>query len=85
MLSCILNSDWAITVNIQIIRIFTRVRQLLQDNTELRLEIEKIKHTLGNHTKNIELVFQYVDELLEKQEKPKPRKVIEGFKIRKKK
>jgi len=39
MLSGILNSDRAIAVNIQIMRIFTKLRQALWDNTELRLEI----------------------------------------------
>ena len=37
MLSSVLNSQRAINVNIQIIRIFTRIRQLFIDNTELRL------------------------------------------------
>ena len=40
MLSGILNSDRAINVNIQIMRVFTRIRQVLIDNTELRLAIE---------------------------------------------
>ena len=83
MLSSVLNSKQAILVNIQIIRIFTRIKQMLTDNTELRLEIEQIKHKLGNHSKNIELVFQYLDELLEKKEQPKTQKQI-GFKISKK-
>lgn len=43
MLSGILNSDRAISVNIQIMRIFTKIRQMLTDTTELRLDIEKIK------------------------------------------
>jgi hypothetical protein len=43
MLSSVLNSSKAIEVNIQIIRVFTKMRQLTADNTELRLEIEKIK------------------------------------------
>ncbi|MES2762329.1 MAG: ORF6N domain-containing protein [Bacteroidota bacterium] len=47
MLSGILNSDRAIAVNIQIMRIFTRVRQMLTDNTELRLDVEKIKRKPG--------------------------------------
>ncbi len=83
MLSSVLNSKQAILVNIQIIRIFTRIKQLIIDNTELRLEIEQIKDKLGNHSKNIELVFQYLDELLEKKETSKPRKQI-GFKLPKK-
>ncbi len=44
MLSSILNSAHAITVNIQIMRVFTRTRQMLTDHTEIRLEIEKILH-----------------------------------------
>ena len=84
MLSSVLNSKQAILVNIQIIRIFTRIKQMLADNTELRLEIEQIKHKLGNHSKNIELVFQYLEELLEKKNDSKPRVQI-GYKVGKKK
>ncbi|HVA99515.1 MAG TPA: ORF6N domain-containing protein [Bacteroidia bacterium] len=84
MLSSVLNSSQAIQVNIQIMRIFTRIRQMFSDNTELRLAIEKLERKTENHTKNIELVFHYLDELLEKKEHPKPRKQI-GYKILKKK
>lgn len=64
MLSGILNSDRAIAVNIQIMRIFSKIRQMLFDNTELRLDIEKIKKKLDNQDKNMEIVFRYLDELL---------------------
>ncbi|MGV3685024.1 MAG: ORF6N domain-containing protein [Daejeonella sp.] len=80
MLSSILNSERAIHVNIQIIRIFTKLRMILTDNTEIRLEIEKIKTKLDNQDKNMEIVFRYLDELLEKKERPlQPRKRI-GYK-----
>lgn len=79
MLSSVLNSERAINVNIQIIRIFTRIRHMFIDNTELRLEIEKIKSKLDNQDKNMEVVFRYLDELIESKEDPKPRKRI-GFK-----
>jgi regulator of replication initiation timing len=79
MLSSVLNSEKAIEVNIQIIRIFTKLRTLLIDTTVLQLEVEKIKKKLDNHDKNIEIVFAYLDELIEKQQKPLPRKQI-GFK-----
>ena len=85
MLSSVLKSKRAREMNIAIMRAFVALRKMLLNNTELRLEIEKIKSKVDNHNKNIELVFQYLDELLEKQEKPKPRQVIEGFKIKKKK
>lgn len=74
----VLNSQRAIQVNIQIMRIFARIRQMLTDNTELRLEIEQIKKKLNNHDKNIEIVFSYIDELLEKKEKPETKNKI-GF------
>lgn len=79
MLSGILNSDRAIGVNIQIMRIFTRIRQMLTDTLSLKLEIEEIKKKLQNQDKNIELVFSYLDELIVRQEDPTPRKRI-GFK-----
>lgn len=82
MLSGILNSDRAISVNIQIMRVFTQIRKALTDNTEIRLVIEEIKKKLDNNTKNIEVVFQYLDELVEK--KKEPRKQI-GYKLPKKK
>ena len=78
MLSSVLNSKNAIQVNIRIMRIFLKIRQILGDNTELRLDIEQIKRKLNNQNQNIELVFKYLDELIEKQEKPKKSSPI-GF------
>lgn len=57
-------------------RVFTRIRQMLTDNTELRLAIEKLERKAENHTKNIEVVFKYLDELLEKKDNSRPRKAI---------
>jgi len=80
MLSSVLSGKIAIAVNIQIMRIFTRIRQMVTDNTELRLDIEKIKKKLDNQDKNMEIVFRYLDELLEKKESPTPRTKI-GYKL----
>ncbi|WP_378187399.1 ORF6N domain-containing protein [Aquimarina sp. W85] len=79
MLSSVLNSPTAIKVNIQVIRVFTKIRQMLTDNLSVKLEIEEIKKKLLNHSKNIELVFDYLDELQEKKENPDDRKKI-GYK-----
>ncbi|MCF8381476.1 MAG: ORF6N domain-containing protein [Bacteroidales bacterium] len=79
MLASVLNSEKAIQVNIQIVRIFTRIREALTDNLSIKLEIVEIKKRLQNQDANIELVFNYLDELIEKQENPKPRKQI-GYK-----
>ncbi len=83
MLSSVLNSPKAIQVNIQIMRVFTQIRQSLADNTELRLLVEELRKKTDNNTKNIEVVFQYFDELFDKKEKVKPRTQI-GYKIGKK-
>jgi regulator of replication initiation timing len=83
MLSSVLRSDRAIAVNIKIIRIFTKMREVLNDNLTLRLEIEEIKKKLNNHSKNIEVVFSYLDELIDKKEKTKERTKI-GYKVEKK-
>ena len=79
MLSSVLKSKRAREMNIAIMRAFVALRKMLVNNTELRLEIELIKKKINNHDKNIELVFQYLDELLEKKENPKPKNKI-GFK-----
>ena len=79
MLSSVLNSDKAIQTNIQIMRIFTKVRQMLLDTTEMKLDIAQIQKKLENQGKNIELVFSYLDELTEKKEDEKSRPKI-GYK-----
>lgn len=79
MLSSVLHSQTAIKVNIQIIRVFIKIRQMLTDHLELKLEIEDIKKKLKHQNKNIELVFSYLDELLEKKENQQPRIKI-GYK-----
>lgn len=58
--------------------VFKKVREMLVDTVGLKLEIEEIKKKIQNQDKNIELVFSYLDELIEKQENPKPRRKI-GF------
>ncbi|MCE3295080.1 MAG: hypothetical protein K0R65_794 [Crocinitomicaceae bacterium] len=48
MLSSVLNSDTAIEVNIQIIRIFTRIRETLAFNKDILAKLERIEHRLLN-------------------------------------
>jgi hypothetical protein len=79
MLSSVLKSDKAIQTNIQIMRIFTKVREMLLDTTEMKIDILQIQKKLENHDKNIELVFSYLDELTEKKEDESERVKI-GYK-----
>jgi regulator of replication initiation timing len=82
-LSNVVRSGIAKQMSIRIIEVFVKMRQMLSDNTELRLDIEKIKRKLDNQDKNMEIVFRYLDELLDKKENPKPRVKI-GYKLPKK-
>jgi len=64
MLSSVLNSETAIQVNIQIIRVFTKMKQLLLDNKELFLKIEKIERKLTEHDKDLQNIFTILKKLL---------------------
>lgn len=61
-------------------RVFSKIRQTLADTTALRIDIEQIKHKLHNHDKNIEVVFRYLDELIEKNEEPSTPRPQIGYK-----
>jgi len=80
-LSGVLNSEKAILMNIQIMRVFIKMRTMITDSLSLQLDIEEIKKKLLNQDKSIELVFNYLDELMEKQENPKSRNKV-GYKIK---
>jgi len=77
MLSSVLKSKKAIQVNIQIMLVFSKVRELFVDSLELKLDIEEIKRRLANQDKNLEQVFTYLEELIEKQRDPPPRRQID--------
>ncbi len=83
MLANVLKSERAVQVSIRIIELFVKLREMLLKNTDLKYEIEKIKRKLDNQDKNMEIVFRYLDELLDKKENPKPRAKI-GYRLPKK-
>ena len=68
MLSGILHSDRAIHVNIQIMRVFVRLRQLLLDNKDLRMELEEFRQVTEER---FQIVFETLDQLLTIENKPK--------------
>ena len=82
MLSSVLNSDRAILVNIQIIRVFTKMRELLTTHKDILQKLEQIETKDIEQDKKIMLIFEYLKQLEKaKQEefKYKNRKKI-GFK-----
>ena len=65
MLSSVLNSDQAISVNIQIIRIFTTMRTMLSSQKELILAMERIKNKQVDHEEKISLILRYIRKIQE--------------------
>ncbi len=76
MLSSVLNSPTAIAVNIQIIRVFTKMRALLMTHKDILLQLEKMEKKLGSHDEQIALVFSYLKKLLNP---PQPARRRIGF------
>ena len=68
MLSSVLRSKPAIQVNIQIMRAFTKMRQMIFDNEELRKEIENLRADVDG---KFQVVFETLDQLLTVDTKPK--------------
>ena len=68
MLSGVLRSKTAIHVNIQIMRAFTKMRQMIFDNAELRKQIDELK--ADTHGK-FRIVFETLDQLLIIENRPK--------------
>jgi hypothetical protein len=82
MLSSVLNSDRAIAVNIQVMRVFTRMRELLQNNQNIMNKLMEMEGKGAKRDESISLIFDYLRQLEhEKQqvENQRNRKKI-GFK-----
>ena len=65
MLSSVLNSDTAIQVNIQIIRVFTKMKQMLLDNKELFIKIDKLEKKMTAHDEDLKNIFIILKKLLQ--------------------
>ncbi len=76
MLSSVLNSDRAIQVNIQIMRAFTRLRQMLSTHEELKRKIEAME---SKYDRQFRVVFEAIKQLIDTDDKPK-RKI--GFEVK---
>ncbi|MDH4471232.1 MAG: ORF6N domain-containing protein [Fluviicola sp.] len=85
MLSSVLNSGIAIQVNIQIIRVFSGMRELLSSQHELLKKVNELEDRMADHDEKIMTVFECMKELLResivdrpaigfKQQKSKPQK-----------
>jgi hypothetical protein len=82
MLASVLNSERAISVNIQIIRVFIRLRTLLESHHEILRKIELLEKKDIELDDKVTLIFEYLKQLEKSKQKEtdfKQRKRI-GFK-----
>jgi ORF6N domain len=77
MLSSVLNSETAIRVNIRIIRVFTKMRELLLTHKDILLQLEKMENKIASHDGDITVIFDYLKQLLNP---PNPPRNKIGFK-----
>jgi hypothetical protein len=80
MLSSILNSKRSIAVNIHIMRVFNKLREMLLTHKDLLLKMNELESKVTNQDKSIKQIFTYFKQLLKQESEP--RKPI-GFKPKK--
>lgn len=68
MLSSVLNSKKAIQINIQIIRLFTKLREMVDTYAELR---EKVEEMEKNNETNFKEIFRIIRLIIKEKSKPK--------------
>ena len=73
MLASILNSDRAIEVNIQIVRVFNKMKELLLTNKDILLKLEQLENKVNGQDENIRLVFEALKQLMNPPNGPRKR------------
>ena len=71
MLSSVLNSPTAVKVNIEIMRTFVRIRQLIAIPGELVEQLTKLAETVELHDEQIKVISQVLQQMLEKPVAPR--------------
>ena len=77
MLSGVLNSETAVRMHIQIIRVFAKMKEMLLTNKDILLQLEKIEKKFTGYDEDIALIFKYLKQLLNP---PLPPRQKIGFK-----
>jgi hypothetical protein len=79
MLSSVLNSERAIEVNITIVRVFVRLREMIGTHKELARKLSELEQHLKDHDQQIQAIFEAIRQLMSPPERP--RKKI-GFEVK---
>ena len=78
MLSSVLRSKQANDVNISIMRVYNKMKELLLLNKDILLKLEKLENTSGKNAEDIKIIFSYIKKLIEQPTKEKTSRI--GFK-----
>jgi hypothetical protein len=78
MLSSVLISERAIKVNIQIMRVYIRMRELMITHKDILLKLEELESKVSSHDEKIILIFEYLKKLIAPETKIRKRV---GYKI----
>ncbi|WP_343702660.1 ORF6N domain-containing protein [Chitinophaga sp.] len=73
MLASVLNSDQAIAVNVQIVRMFVQMREALLMHKDVLLRLEQLEKRVTVHDGQIELIFKHLRQLLSYPAEPRVR------------
>ncbi len=64
MLSSVLRSKRAIRMNVEIMRAFVRLREILESNKELARKVSELERQFGSHDAQIRQIFEALHELM---------------------
>ena len=82
MLASVLNRDKAIKVNLQIVRIFIHMRDLMISNKEILFRLERMEYNIADHDAQILSILDYMSQLEEakQEELDQKNRKLNGFK-----
>ena len=73
MLSSVLHSDRAIQVNLQIMRLFVKMREMVLKHKDILLKINEMEQKVCGHDEKIKLLFNYLKQFIEERKSPRQR------------
>ena len=71
MLSSVLNSDRAIAVNINIMRVYSKIKEMLLTHKDLLLKMEEMEKKVEGQDGKIDGIINYLQQFIKEQETPR--------------
>jgi hypothetical protein len=79
MLASVINSETAIAMNIQIVRLFMQMREMALTHKDILVKLMKVEQKITAHDADLKLIFEAVGKMLEE---PKIERVRIGYKTK---